>query len=490
MRSETVTQADTIYIYDTVRTATYLHYTDTILHVTESPDSLLCSRTDTIRTDSTDRRGHYIQAYLGGAYGSLGYDLSGTGNRVHGSLSGIVQLQYAYFFHPHWGIGAGLWLTNYTSYAHWAGQYTWTDQTDSDNEQHYDHTATVKTWRERQMLFDLAVPVSLQFQYQKEEWKARLFASLGVAPSFTVSSSYRVRQGQVAHSGYYPSWGLTLEDTHEFGVRDYTADPSASGALSVRPRATVFADLGALLPITPQVDVFVGAYFHCAVNDANGSEKKALGWGDATFAFMDAYRGAYATTNAGASHPWQAGIKVGIHWHHIPPDKHNNVEWFEPFTRRDTSYAYIAHSDTLIDIRIDTTIHIIPAHIIEAAERVEKFNKIYFAFDQYELTNRAKRYLSSIVGVLNEVPDAKIAIDGHASSLGDATYNEILSQKRAHAVAEFLVNKGVDRDRIVAVGYGSRVPNEENADHAEPLDRRVEVKVVLQPAEIITNKEE
>ncbi|MBQ7631575.1 MAG: OmpA family protein [Paludibacteraceae bacterium] len=488
-QAPTEAHADTIYTYDTVRIVDLRQYTDTLMHVLESPDSIAQQRIDTLRPDSSDRRGHYIEAHVGLGYGSLGYSLSGNGNRVNGSFSGVLQLQYAYFFHPNWGVGAGLWFTNYISYAHLAGSYQWLDQTDSDGEPHYDHTATINRWRERQAVYDIGIPISLHFQYQKESWKARLFASLGIAPSFALSHSYRLQQGEIAHSGYYPAWKMTLTDVHEFGIKDYTSEASAKGNLSVRPRATLFADLGALFPITKQIDLFTGGYFHCALNDANSSNKTALGWQDDTFAFMDPYNGAYATTNAGASHPWEVGVKIGVHWHYIAPDKHTTVDYFDYFTRRDTSYEYIAHCDTIVSVRIDTSVQIIPAHIIEAAERVEKFNKIFFAFNKYELTHKAQRYLSSIVGVLNDVPDAKIAIDGHASPVGDDEYNDWLSRQRANAVAEYLVRQGVNKDRIVAVGYGSRVPNDENTDRAESLDRRVEVKVVLQPTNIPSSNE-
>ena len=125
-----VAQNDTIirHYNDTViRTVT-----DTVVSTVEVPDSVAKQREVVIAADSTDRRGHYIQAHVGLGYGSLGYKLEGPDNRVHGSFSALLQLQYAYFFHPNWGVGAGLWFTNYVSYAHIGGRYHWQDQTDTD----------------------------------------------------------------------------------------------------------------------------------------------------------------------------------------------------------------------------------------------------------------------------------------------------------------------------------------------------------------------
>ena len=461
------------------------HFTDTIMSVAQLPDSTLQQREMIIPADSSDRRGHYIEAHVGLGFGSLGYRLAGASNRTNGSLSGILQLQYAYFFHPNWGVGAGLWFTNYTTYAHIGGPYTWLDQTDTDYELHYDHTARVNRWRERETIHNLGIPISVQFQYEQEDWKARIFASLGIAPSFSVMKQYRVLEGEIAHSGYYPAWDLTLTDVHEFGTKYYTNLPSAQGSLSVRPQVALFADLGALRPITKQIDLFVGGYFHFVMNDANSSAKHALGWKDATFTFMEDYTGAYATDLASASHPWEAGVKVGIHWHYIAPDKHEMEDYFEYFTRPDTTYSYVDRADTIIEVIPDP----IPEPVKRVAREVEKFNKIYFAFDSYKLTNRAKNYLSSIVEALNKVPEAKIAIDGHASSEGQSVYNDILSENRARAVSNYLIKNGVDKDRVIIVGHGSRLPNEdpepeEQAREKKSLDRRVEVKVVYNDQEV------
>ncbi len=449
--------------------------TDTVVRTEFIPDSVAKQREVVIPTDSTDRRGHYIQAHIGLGYGSLGYRLEGADNSVNGSFSALLQLQYAYYFHPNWGVGVGLWFTNYTSFAHIGGAYQWKDQTDTDYEQHYDHTASVQKWRERETIHNLGIPISLQFQMRKEDWKAGIFAAVGVAPSFSVSKKYKVLEGVIDHSGYYPAWDLTLTDMHEFGSKDYKDAPQSKGKLSVRPQATFFADLGALIPLTKQIDLMVGGYFNISMNNANSSDKADLGWKDDTFTFMNEYKGVYATTLANGSHPWEAGVKVGIHWHYIKPDKHEIEDYFEPFMREETRTEYKERQDTVLIARADT---IVPEHIQQVAKEVEKFNKIYFAFDKYYLTNKAKSYLNSIVDALNRVPDAQIMIDGHASSEGQSEYNNILSENRARTVRNYLISCGVDESRIVTAGHGSSIPNEDLEFEEMSRDRRVEIKVV------------
>lgn len=484
-----------------VEVTTIQYFTDTLTSIVLSPDSVAKQREEVIKTDSADRRGHYIEAHVGLGYGSLGYQLSGAQNYVNGSLSALLQLQYAYFFHPNWGVGAGLWFTNYTSMAHIGGDYVWTQYAngnplvDSDTEQNYHHTASVHVWRERETIHNIGIPISLQFQYQKENWKARIFAAVGIAPSFSVSKKYRVLEGEIAHSAFYPAWNLTLEDMHEFITRDYVNEPQSKGALSVRPQVAVFADFGALLPLTKQIDLFLGAYANVVANDANSSERHDIGWRDTRFDFMEEYAGAYATTNASASHPFEVGVKVGIHWHYIKPDKHEIIDYFDYFTRQDTTVETLPRQDTVVSERIDTIAverAETPARaqaakaeeIAKAAEEVEKLNKIYFALDSYKLTNKAKAYLASIVDILNSTPEAKIAIDGHASVEGDPDHNEVLSQNRAKSVYRYLVRLGLKSDRVVVLGHGSRIPNEDLEREELKRDRRVEVKVITNENEM------
>ena len=481
MQMPLVAQNDTILrtYYDTV----YEAKTDTVFSVHFYTDSVAKERDIVIAADSSDRRGHYIQAHVGLGYGSLGYKLDGDDNRANGSFSALLQLQYAYYFHPNWGVGAGLWFTNYTSHARIGGAYQWLGQTDTDYETNYDHTASVNKWRERETIHNIGIPVSIQFQMRKDTWKAGIFAAIGIAPSFSVSKKYKVTEGEITHSGYYPKWDLTLTDMHEFGTKNYTDAPEAKGKMSVRPQATFFADLGTLIPLTKQIDLMVGAYANVSMNDANKSDKQDLGWRDESFDFMNEYKGAYATTLAGSSHPWEVGVKIGVHWHYIKPERHQTERYFEYTDHADTLAEYFPRFDTVLIARVDTVVQpqeeeTVPTEIQQVAEEVEKFNKIYFAFDKYELTNKAKFYLNSIVAALNAVPEAQIMIDGHASSEGEDAYNDILSANRARTVANYLVSRGVDRNRIVTAAHGSRVPNEDMEREEMRRDRRVEVKVV------------
>ena len=84
---------------------------------------------------------------------------------------------------------------------------------------------------------------------------------------------------------------------------------------------------------------------------------------------------------------------------------------------------------------------------------------IYYSFDKAELTQEAKDTIdATLLVVLQEIPRIKVEISSHTDSKGDDDYNIELSQKRAESVVKYLIRKGVQKDRLIAKGYGETKP--------------------------------
>src|SRR5207344_2933069 len=92
---------------------------------------------------------------------------------------------------------------------------------------------------------------------------------------------------------------------------------------------------------------------------------------------------------------------------------------------------------------------------------------LLFPSGQSELTPTARRSLDSVAYVIAQQPsDTKLLIEGYTDAQGAEQLNQHLSQKRAQAVADDLVARGVDRDRLSVVGRGQSDPIGDN-DSAE-----------------------
>jgi outer membrane protein OmpA-like peptidoglycan-associated protein len=87
--------------------------------------------------------------------------------------------------------------------------------------------------------------------------------------------------------------------------------------------------------------------------------------------------------------------------------------------------------------------------------------------------------LDQVATAMQSSPDARWEVGGHSDATGLAAQNQRLSQARAQAVADYLVNKGVASGSVTAVGYGSSRPVASNATPSgRAQNRRVELKRV------------
>jgi len=112
-------------------------------------------------------------------------------------------------------------------------------------------------------------------------------------------------------------------------------------------------------------------------------------------------------------------------------------------------------------------------------------NNIYYETNKYTLTQESKSNIdSTLLRLLREYDDLSIEIISHTDNQGTSKYNLRLSQKRAGSVVKYLINKGIARHRLIAVGKGESEPiaDNTNADGSDnpdgrSLNRRTEFKV-------------
>ncbi|WP_188753879.1 OmpA family protein [Parapedobacter defluvii] len=113
-----------------------------------------------------------------------------------------------------------------------------------------------------------------------------------------------------------------------------------------------------------------------------------------------------------------------------------------------------------------------------------ELENIYYDFDKHNIRPDAAVILDELVRTLRDNPTLKIELSSHTDSRGSHAYNEALSQRRAQSAVDYLVSRGIARDRMVAKGYGeTRLVNRcadgvscSSAEHQ--ANRRTEVTVL------------
>src|SRR6185295_16327696 len=112
--------------------------------------------------------------------------------------------------------------------------------------------------------------------------------------------------------------------------------------------------------------------------------------------------------------------------------------------------------------------------------RTITFEDVYFDFDRYSLRPEATRVLDEAVTALRENATLRVEIEGHTCSIGTAEYNLALGDRRANAVRDYLISRGITADRLRSVSYGEERPKYDNArEETRRLNRRAALVVNL-----------
>jgi OOP family OmpA-OmpF porin len=103
---------------------------------------------------------------------------------------------------------------------------------------------------------------------------------------------------------------------------------------------------------------------------------------------------------------------------------------------------------------------------------------ILFNLESASFQRGVEKDLDGMLAIINEFPEAEFAIRGYTDTSGSVSGNLKLSNARANAVLDYLVENGIDTARLTATGFGQESPIASNKTRAGRVqNRRVEVKV-------------
>ena len=106
-------------------------------------------------------------------------------------------------------------------------------------------------------------------------------------------------------------------------------------------------------------------------------------------------------------------------------------------------------------------------------------NVIFFGNDSNDLSDTAIEKLDRIFEILTDKPEATLMLNGYSDSYGADSYNQMISEIRANAVKSYLVGKGIDPARIMALGHGAqRFIGSNKTRDGRRMNRRVEIQII------------
>jgi OmpA-OmpF porin, OOP family len=106
-------------------------------------------------------------------------------------------------------------------------------------------------------------------------------------------------------------------------------------------------------------------------------------------------------------------------------------------------------------------------------------NNIFFDVDKYELKPRSIPELEKIIRFMKENAQVNVEVSGHTDNSGQAAYNQQLSERRAQSVYNYLVEKGIPKNRLLTKGYGRDKPIASNdTESGRQQNRRIEFRII------------
>ena len=90
--------------------------------------------------------------------------------------------------------------------------------------------------------------------------------------------------------------------------------------------------------------------------------------------------------------------------------------------------------------------------------RPVKMENIFYEFGRWELTQASEKEMDGLIKLLNDNPNITIELSAHTDMKGNEEFNQELSQKRAQACCDYLIKKGIEKERLTPVGYGKSKP--------------------------------
>ncbi|UCS94187.1 OmpA family protein [Echinicola marina] len=146
------------------------------------------------------------------------------------------------------------------------------------------------------------------------------------------------------------------------------------------------------------------------------------------------------------------------------------------------SYSTIGKTPAQEDLIQDVTNIVLDTTVVLEKLELEKaivLENIYYDLDKADIRPDAALELDKLVKILQDNPEIKIELSSHTDARASDEYNRDLSQRRAESAVNYIVSQGIDKDRLVAKGYGEDRLIIENAQTEEEhqINRRTEFKV-------------
>lgn len=451
---------------------------------------------------------NYVGASVGGGLNTMLYETA-HGHQDLGMGIG-AGLFYGRFFNKTIGLGLGLQYTRANAYT----TYNWKEVTNGlihpDNPNTtYNLMTGFDNFKERQSIGYLSIPVEVLFRKALNS-RLSMIGGVGMALDFPLNGKYVAKSGSYSTTGVFPEiTDDVFHDMPEHGFSTYTTTQGAKFNNYSKVGASVIGDIGARMALNDNLGLYVGIYAGYGVTNLLSDDKQEnmLSINDTDPSVID-YRGTFGSRECSKVNLLRCGLKVAIDFGWSGRSGKAAKDMVQNVTLDDELRiaAEKARQDSIANARAKAESERLArekalrdrlaaekaAQEAEAAKMAAEKARVEALKKKVELVNvhfdiaRADMHfqegeqliVDDICRVMAKDPSMKIVITGHTDNTGSAKKNRrVWGMKRAEALRDYMVDKGVPVSQIRCESKGETEPVADNATRqGRALNRRANIR--------------
>lgn len=457
---------------------------------------------------------HHINVHAGEAWTNNIYRRAGI-NQYY-SHSTMLDIDYAYFFNEHWGlsIGAGINRIGAKASISKTGVIADYDEihdlTFDDVENYnpnYDLYYDAHGLREKEVVWAVEIPLKAHFDW-RFDGRNGIYATLGVQAYIPVKAYNKYNgEGTITTTGYeelFNQWYMRHYEDGNIKMDNHFAEGSYSGKgknAKMRCSADIVTDFGGVFALSKKVDFYLGMYCKYGFLDILPKEKHTLlgadDQGDMRFQgtlgsnmLDELYANNQIKKNQTKWNLLQVGVKAGFHFKTCMTPQEKSKKQIEKeileelkkksnepiIIKQDPQYIYIV---PVCDQLEDDDDYLTPEDKKDIAEISDALSKTKILFDLDKDIPKISDYNDNIdrtVAILKKNNSLKLIVEGYTCDLGTEQHNRDLAQRRAAAVRQLFIQKGVNPDQIETASYTVNDPqNRQNISDPRREEHRAAI---------------
>ena len=436
---------------------------------------------------------NYITFDLGGGIHNIAFKADNGDKKVGFGFG--TQVGFRHFFNENWGAGIGFGFNTFaakTTLNYVQEEHDGTDPSILTPDKRRNYLTAFSDMEEKIKASALDIPIGVYYQRPiNDKWSIGGGLNLIVSP--VLSSKYENNSGEIKVEAFFPGYNQTVSEAPAHGLSTFSG---FSGTPDLKKISIGFGgEVKAYYAINDRLDLsmgFSGAYRFSDLK--NQSLAKLYDEDQRTYAgitqssICNAVNLVNITASVGLRYRLARKIKP------VATPELANVTIDAPYIGETIDIIEPPVEEEVDDRKADDySVNLMPenyAFVNNALDMSAQLRRkkvgdpigapILFATNSDRLKSTDNTIMDTVVVFMKENPDVlKLEVSAHTDNVGSDAYNLNLSKRRANTVVNYLVSHGVERSRLVPVGYGESRPLNKNATPQQrDINRRVEFMIL------------